>query len=94
MPDSPDEVICEFMSPDRLRPWWDVEVDGGFVPCSNLTLDLLWEVEERLRLGNPAERLMYHAYGKNIIASQKWHASAEQKIKALAIVLAKARGEI
>lgn len=88
------EVICAFMESrppantihvQRGADWW-LWWGGEWTPI-DLTLDALWKVEERLRLGSQEERRSYRNFGRSIPAAQKWHATPEQKIAALAVVL-------
>jgi len=87
---SDEAVICKFMEPKCYGyPWWSCQ--GSFIAPRALSLDALWEVEERLT------RMQWNAYLKllsdgNILANFKEyrmvaHATAAQKIAALATVL-------
>ena len=69
------------------RGWWrserGPEVHGHWAP-RNFTLDALWEVEERLIEQGAAD-----TYRAQLVREDAyfWHATAAQKIKALAEVL-------
>ena len=87
-----EEVICAFMEPEAdLRidsdfEWWGQIWSNGVrsVFPRTLTLDALWEVEERLTT------LQAVNYAGLLLDGQEgwtWHATAAQKIKALATVL-------
>jgi hypothetical protein len=73
----------------RSGPAWVLTpFSGPWEPCP-LTLDALWEVEERL---TPEQQGQYTTALLAIIAvpfrcGWTWHATPEQKIKALASVL-------
>ena len=98
------EVICNFMeikpelpfyrtrSERSFGSWW--VMTGGqwgweWWTCE-LTLDLLWEVEERLiTLGYRAhiDNALSQEAWRDATAASLWHATAAQKIAALASVI-------
>ena len=88
-----DEELCS------VYRWWRSDTETPEVTPRDLTLDALWEVEERLtaeqwdaylnHFATPAERIKKHFFWER--GSVLLHAAAEQKIKALAQVL---RGEV
>ncbi len=67
--------------------WW-LKLDGRW-QARSLTLDALWEVEARLSAAQVHDYLMALVGATTDIAviAQAVHATAEQKIKALAQVL-------
>jgi hypothetical protein len=86
--------------------WWEAVPEARFCSPVNewlprtLTLDALWEVEERLvsealefeseKSSEQFCRMRLHDYQRQLIKTtnwQQWHATAEQKIKVLAQVL-------
>ena len=91
------EIICTWMEPKPEPPmrlpteaesqsqWWKRvynSLDRGWEPYT-LTLDALWEVEERLTALEWGEYLLNLPYIKREVV----HATPAQKIKALAAVL-------
>lgn len=92
------EVICTWMqgfdprAPQSFRfnidnlTWWGARFDAGEWEyfTRTLTLDALWEVEEQLIQEGHGDR-----YRKFLVHQDCyfWHATAEQKIMALASVL-------
>ena len=96
-----EEVICTWMQPKPLvsigalcaaggsaavPKWWEPhwELAGEWQPIS-LSLDLLWEVEERLVQMKNARWVQVELQEQHIFWI--WHATAEQRIQALAVVL-------
>jgi len=105
---SDEAVICDFMEPgadaraDSDFEWWGQIWSNGMrtIHPRNLTLDALWEVEERLKpdytkwqqyIDLMMGRKLYHF--RKILdyadITDVAHATAAQKIKALATVLRK-----
>jgi hypothetical protein len=87
-------------SRDSEGGWWRLvgadRKSSVWEPTRYLTLDLLHQVEERLTPGQCSqyERELYYAMRnakRKLIGVYAWHASAEQKIRALAVVLRAAR---
>ena len=87
---SDKEVICEFMKPggntaaEQAAFWW-CHISGGRRMTKALTLDALWEVEERLIRDFNTAWCVYRANLETITCAI--HATAAQKIKALATIL-------
>lgn len=92
-PATDEEIICTWMEPKPEPPlrlpteaetnsrWWKRvynDILRGWEPHT-LTLDALWEVEERLLMEHRAITLREYRIG--------WHATPAQKVKALAAVL-------
>jgi hypothetical protein len=102
------EVICTWMEPKpesappswgdnpvgNINGWW-IATGSGRIEHRILTLDALWEVEERLteeqwtRYRVALTAPVLGASGRHIEGYNRmmWHATAEQKIKALAEAL-------
>ena len=95
-----EELICAFMEEKPVTPscnalWWYFEGElgpgfGAWHPIP-LSLDFLHLVEDRLLSGKPWQSawLMYQellAVG-DVVCPCVWHASAAEKIKALAQVI-------
>jgi len=87
-----EEVICTWMEPKpdgRAKRgaskglWW-IRVRGVRWFPSVLTLDRLWEVEDRLIHQGRADEYRYSLVHRD---AYFFHATAAQKIKALAAVL-------
>ena len=89
------EVICAWMEPKpdnrttnvQTNWWMFLCLDSGWVP-RKLTLDRLWEVEERLTEKQRGE--YYFIFWERRDRENWWtllHATSEQKIKALAAVI-------
>jgi hypothetical protein len=106
---SDEEIICTWMEPkppespcatnerSRLsfwRPQFTRHHEPAWVPI-RLTLDALWEVEERLiqewrrtkKLVACARMVGYKHKLKGATVDNEWHADAPTRIKALAAVL-------
>ena len=94
-----EEVICEFMEPHESMNWiwWKINRDMTVIH-RELTLDALWEVEERLKQDYTKwEQYVDLMMGRKLYHFRKIldyaditatiHATAAQKIKALATVL-------
>ncbi len=100
------EVICNWMEPkptgswirDVQPKWWyfsTYEPPTGW-HVKSLTLDALWEVEERLKQKPRGGRGLYWDYRSLLIEvtdGEAWHASAAQRIKALAEILRNCAGQ-
>jgi hypothetical protein len=95
---SDQEVICAFMEPRpepnthggthrSARGWWFWS--GTWEPRT-LTLDALWEVEEKLKQRPRGQRAAYYEHQgllSEATDGESWHATPAQKIAALASVL-------
>ncbi len=89
------EIICDWMEPEWETMdkydfrWHGARLDGGewtpFAP-ETLSLDELWKVEHQL---SGLQRIAYsnRLDAQMAVGQWIWHATAEQKIKALAAVL-------
>ncbi|SRR5260370_1379040 len=98
MGETDEEVICGWMEPrpsgsltNLLADWWLFRsVNAGWVPRT-LTLDRLWNVEERLteKQRDPYLDVIVRntGLGPTTAGWDMAHATAAQKIKALAEVL-------
>lgn len=95
------EIICTWMEPKPTssadaatgHKWW-VWLSGPnavlFVCDPTLMLGLLWEVEERLiELGyrDHIDNAISFEVWRDAVSASTWHATPEQKVKAIAVVL-------
>lgn len=92
---SDEEIICAWMDPTREDgDWWTTKNFANFgnsytIVPERLTLDKLWEVEERLPERSQLDYWMGLAKGGPLEVGY-WrlvHVSAEKKIKALAAIV-------
>jgi hypothetical protein len=84
------EILCQFMEPKPPecdlrtfeRLWWTVEGGARWSP-RNLTLDAIWEIEERLTKEQWGRYQMLFPHRRR----ETLHADAPTRIRALAAVL-------
>ncbi len=99
-----EAVICTWMEPEAAKAvvidkaatwkWHRLDWSNNTIHTRPLTLDALWEVEERMQVearnpddDMPCIRRNLYLHLLSELAREYWHATAAQKITALAAVL-------